>query len=89
MRVLVYSLLTMLIIALFKLRYKVVNVRGVGWELREDRAKQNRIYFDIKKGFLLECCDCGLSHKLKQQEGYLDCIPERPKGYAYRWRLGR
>lgn len=88
MRIVLYTVLTLVIIVLAKCRFKLVNVLGIGYELRKDRAEQNRIYFDMSNGFLLECCDCGLSHKLKQQEDYIDCIPERPRGYVYKWRLG-
>jgi len=82
-----YRLLTSLIILLALARKRVGN--SLGWEIRKDRAEQNRIYFDINIGFLLECCDCSLSHKLKQGEGFIDCIPERPRGYDYSWRCGQ
>ena len=85
-KVWLYILLTTLIIVLSKLRFRFGN--AIGWELRNERELQNRIYFEIKKGFLLECCDCGLSHKLKQHQDYIDCIPERPRRYRYILRFG-
>jgi len=82
-----YRLLTSLIILLGRARFKMGN--SLGWEIRKDRAEQNQIHFDINLGFLLECCDCGLSHKLQQRQGFIDCIPERPRGYDYSWRFGQ
>jgi len=92
MRVLLYTLLTTAIIALSRLRLRVVGRYGCGrWELRKDRDEQNlmpQMWFSKGNGILLECCDCGLSHRLFEDNRGSHAIPERPKGYQYRWRLG-
>ncbi len=89
MRLLMYKLITLLIILLAKLRCRVAN--SVGWELRSDRDEQNlmpQMWFSKARGILLECCDCGLSHRLFESEKGSHAWPERPKGYDYKWRLG-
>lgn len=91
MRVFIYKLLTLLIIVLNLARKKVWWF-GVPWELRKDRDEQNLIagyYFSKGNGILIECCDCGLSHRFYEDERGAHCIPERPKGYDYKWRLGQ
>ena len=60
---------------------------GRSWGLRKDRDKQNLIsgyWVSRGNGILLECCDCGLSHRLYEDERGTHCIPERPRDYQYR-----
>lgn len=89
MRIFIYRLLTLLIIILARARFRVVN--PAHWELRSDRDEHNLIpnmWFSKARGILLECCDCGLSHRLFESERGSHGWPERPKGYNYKWRLG-
>ena len=91
MKLLIYEILTFVIIVLARLRFAVIEKYGV-WELRKDRDEQNLIpneWFSKGNGILLECCDCGLSHRLFESAEGSHGWPERPKGYDYRWRLGR
>ncbi len=62
----------------------------VSW-IRVDRDEMNRIEKDQEylkgAGFALVCCDCGLTHDLRNwDEKDLHCIPHRPGGYKYRLR---
>lgn len=89
MRIFFYKLLTLLIILLAMVRKKVGN--KITWELRKDRDEQNlmpQVWFSKARGILLECCDCGLSHRLFESERGSHAWPERPRGYDYKWRLG-
>lgn len=91
MRICLYKILTLLIILLSRFRFRVVGGRYGSWELRNDRDEQNimpKVWFSKARGILLECCDCGLSHRLFESEKGSHAIPERPKGYNYKWRLG-
>lgn len=91
MRLFAYNALTLLIIVLSKLRLRAVGGRYGSWELRKDRDEQNlmpNMFFSKARGILLECCDCGLSHRLFESERGSHAWPERPRGYDYRWRLG-
>jgi len=89
---LIYEILTWLIIQLGKLRAKYV--RKVYWNSyvgRKDRDKINRLergqVYLKHQGFGLECCDCGLTHLLKNWgEIDLHCIPYRPQNYKYKLR---
>ena len=88
MRLLVYKALTLIIIILNIARKKVCFYYP--WELRKDRDGQNLIHgywFSKGNGILIECCDCGLAHRFFEDERGAHCIPERPKGYDYKWRL--
>ncbi len=90
MRLLAYKLLTAQIIALSRLRFRII--RPEDWEMRKDRDAQNkmrRVWFSKGRGILVECCDCGLTHRFFESEQGSHAIPERPKGYDYHWRLGR
>jgi len=86
----IYEILTYLIRLLGKLRAKYV--RKVFWNSyieRIDRDEINRIQkgqiFLKWQGFGLECCDCGLTHLLKNwAEEDLHCIPYRPRNYKYK-----
>lgn len=92
MRITIYKLLTLLITLLARVRFGVVGGQHGNWELRKERDEQNimpQMWFSKASGILLECCDCGLSHKLFESEKGSHAIPERPKGYDYRWRFGR
>lgn len=92
MRLLLYKFLTLSIILLGRLRFHIAGGRYSSWELRKDRDEQNLIpnmYFSKARGILIECCDCGLSHQFSESEKGAHCIPERPKGYDYKWRLGK
>lgn len=85
---LLYCLLTAMIIALAKVRAKIAG--AIGMELRKDRDEINlmpKIWFSKGYGILLECCDCGLAHRLFESKRGSHAWPERPKGYKYRWRL--
>lgn len=88
---LIYEILTWLIIQLGKLReWYIIHFKN-GFFEREDRDKINRIYrgqIQLKyDGFGLICCDCGLTHKLKNwNDKDLHCIPYRPKNYKYKLR---
>ncbi len=89
MRLFIYKVLTLLIILLSRLRF---HAAGSRWELRKDRDEQNlmpQMWFSKANGILLECCDCGLSHKLFESDRGSHAWPERPIGYDYKWRLGR
>lgn len=90
MRILIYKLLTLVIIILAGFRAKIA--LSVGMELRTERDEQNimpQMWFSKGHGILLECCDCGLSHRLFESERGSHALPERPRGYDYRWRLNR
>lgn len=90
MRLFIYKLLTLLIIILNMTRKKVC-FYDCPWELRKDRDEQNLIpgfWFSKGYGILLECCDCGLTHRLFESDRGSHAWPERPKGYDYKWRLG-
>ena len=92
MRLRLYKLLTTLIIFLGRLRFRAIGGRYIDWELRKDRDEQNlmpQMWFSRANGILLECCDCGLSHRLFESERGSHAWPERPKGYDYKWRLGK
>ena len=92
MRLLSYKLLTLLIILLGRLRFRVAGGRYAAWELRKDRDEENLMpgmWFSKARGILLECCDCGLSHRLFESDRGSHAWPERPKDYDYKWRLGR
>lgn len=91
MRLPLYKFLTSLIIILNIIRKRLCWY-SIPWELRKERDEQNLItgYWVSKgHGILLECCDCSLSHRLFEDERGTHCIPERPKGYDYKWRFGR
>lgn len=83
-----YRFLTMLIICLARLRKSC----GKNWVMRVERDDHNLIPgYSFKAGsksFLIECCDCGLAHQFFEDEKGVHGIPERPKGYDYKWRLG-
>lgn len=84
-----YKILTLLIILISILRRRFAGRR---WELRKDRDERNLIrgyFFSKGNGILIECCDCGLSHRFFEDEKGTHCIPERPVGYDYKMRLGR
>lgn len=84
-----YKLLTALIILLARLRYRLADHR---WEFRKDRDERNLIagYWVSKaRGIIIECCDCGLSHRFFETERGTHCWPERPPGYDYKLRFGR
>lgn len=90
-RLFLYKALTLLIIVLGRLRFHAAGRYGK-WQLRKDRDEQNLIpqmWFSKANGILLECCDCGLSHRLFESDRGSHAWPERPKGYDYKWRLGR
>ena len=90
-RLFLYKVLTLLIILLGRLRFYVSGGRYGSWELRSDRDEQNlmpQMWFSKARGILLECCDCGLSHRLFESNRGSHAWPERPKGYDYKWRLG-
>lgn len=83
-----YKLLTTLIILLAALRRRCVR----DWVLRKERDEQNLIpgyWFSKGNGILIECCDCGLSHRFYEDEKGAHCIPERPRKYVYKLRFGR
>ena len=89
MRLILYQLCTLLILILARFRARIA--RAIGMELRKDRDEQNimpQMWFSKGYGILLECCDCGLSHRLFERERGSHAWPERPRGYRYRWRLG-
>jgi len=91
-RLFLYKLLTLLIIVLSRLRFRAVGGTYGPWELRKYRDEQNlmpQVWFSKANGILLECCDCGLSHRLFESDRGSHAWPERPKGYDYKWRLGR
>lgn len=84
-----YKALTFLIILLGIIRVKAAKGR---WVLRKDRDEQNLIPgHSLQKGYgiLLECCDCGLAHRLYEDDKGIHCIPERPSSYDYSLRIGR
>ena len=88
MRISVYKILTLAILLLAAVRKKVGG--SIGWELRSDRDAQNqmlKVWFSKARGILIECCDCGLSHRFFESEKGSHAIPERPKGYDYKWRV--
>ncbi len=90
LKVLTYRLLTFLVIALSILRERIC--RHAPWELRKDRDERNLIsgsWLSKDSGILLECCDCGLAHRLYEDKSGTHCIPQRPKEYDYKWRIGR
>lgn len=90
MRTVTYKVLTTLIILLNILRKKVMPVPKM--VLRKERDEQNLIqgyWFSKHRGILLECCDCGLSHRLFESEKGAHAWPERPEGYDYKWRFGK
>lgn len=92
MRLFIYKFLTLLIIVLSRLRFYIVGGRYGAWELRSDRDEHNlipQVWFSKANGILLECCDCGLSHRLFESDKGSHGWPERPIGYDYKWRLGR
>lgn len=92
MRSCLYSILTAVIILLGRLRFRIAGGRYGSWELRKDRDEQNlmpQMWFSKGNGILLECCDCGLSHKLFESPRGSHAWPERPKGYGYKWRFNR
>lgn len=92
MKIFAYKFLTLGIILLAHLRFRVVGGRYGSWELRKDRDEQNimpQMWFSRANGILLECCDCGLSHRLFESDRGSHAWPERPIGYDYRWRLRR
>lgn len=92
MRLFLYKVLTLLIILLGRLRFYAIGRAYAPWELRSDRDEQNlmpQMWFSKARGILLECCDCGLSHRLFESDRGSHAWPERPKGYDYKWRLGR
>lgn len=88
----IYEILTWLIIQLGKLRAKYV--RKVYWNsyvVRIDRDEMNKIERGQIQlgygGFALECCDCGLTHTLKNWgKKDLHCVPHRPIRYKYKLR---
>lgn len=91
MRLLVYKFLTLVIIILNIIRKRLCWY-SLKWGLRKERDEQNLIpgYWVSKdNGILLECCDCGLSHRLFEDERGTHCIPERPLDYDYKWRFGQ
>jgi len=91
-RLILYKLLTLFIIFLSCLRFRVIGGRYSPWELRSDRDEQNlmpQMWFSKARGILLECCDCGLSHRLFESDRGSHAWPERPKGYDYKWRMGK
>lgn len=82
-----YKLLTTIIILLAKLRKRCVH----DWVLRKERDEHNLIpnySFSKGRGLIIECCDCGLGHQFYEDEKGIHCIPERPRDYDYKWRLG-
>ena len=88
MRITAYKLLTLAILLLAAVRKKVGG--SIGWEMRSDRDVQNqmvKVWFSVARGILIECCDCGLSHRFFESEKGSHAIPERPKGYDYKWRV--
>ena len=90
-RLFLYTVLTLLIILLSRLRFYAAGGRYGKWELRSDRDEQNlmpQMWFSKTRGILLECCDCGLSHRLFESDRGSHVWPERPRGYDYKWRLG-
>lgn len=92
----IYKLLTFLIIILGRLRERVAGnkmhliknsplmAEDMAFEQLEDR------------GFLIICCDCGLSHRIfrhrhlspypERQKDVLKAWPLRAMGYDYSWR---
>ena len=91
MKLFMYKILTLLIILLGRLRFKAAGGRYELLELRKDRDEKNlmpQMWFSKGSGILLECCDCGLSHRLFESERGSHAWPERPRGYDYSWRLG-
>lgn len=88
----IYEILTWFIIQLGKLRQRYV--KKFYWNSyigRIDRDEINRIWRGQIQlqygGFGLECCDCGLTHLLKNcGDEDLHCIPYRPKNYKYKFR---
>lgn len=90
MMMLIYKLLTLAIIKIARLRYRVGN--SIGWELRKDRDEHNLMkdhWVSKGRGIILECCDCGLAHHLFEDEKGTHGLPERPKGYDYKMRAGQ
>lgn len=87
MKLFLYCVLTGLIMTLASLRQKIAF--SIGMELRKDRDEHNlmpQMWFSKARGILLECCDCGLSHRLYESERGSHALPLRPRGYDYRWR---
>ena len=83
-----YKLLTVLIILLAILRKRC----GRDWVLRKERDDHNLIsgyWISKDRGILIECCDCGLAHQFFEDKGGTHAIPERPRRYDYKLRLGR
>ena len=92
MRLIFYKLLTLFIIFLGRLRFRVISGRSGSWEIRSGQDKQNlmpQVWFSKARGILLECCDCGLAHRLFESDLGSHAWPERPRGYDYKGRLGR
>lgn len=90
MKLLCYNILTLVITLLAQVRGKVA--LSIGVELRKDRDEQNimpQVWFSKGYGILLGCCDCGLSHRLYESEEGSHAVPERPRGYNYKWRLAK
>ena len=90
MKMSAYKFLTLAILLLAVVRRKVGS--SIGYELRSDRDEQNimpQMWFSKARGILLKCCDCGLSHRLFESDRGSHAWPERPKGYDYKWRLGK
>lgn len=86
-RLLLYKALTLAIMLFSEWRYRLIG--HYMWELRKDRDEQNfmaNMWFSKGSGILLECCDCGLSHRLFESDKGSHGWPERPIGYDYRWR---
>ena len=91
---LIYEFLTWLIIRLGRSRHWYLKkfYWKTGFYLRTDRDEMNKLEGGqglLKgAGFALECCDCGLTHFIKNWEDSEDlhCIPHRPKNYKYKLR---
>ncbi len=82
----VYNVLTQIIVRLGKLRQRCVKDIC----LRIDRDEINKLpraqILLRETGFELECCDCGLAHKLRNWDGCSDlhCTPFRPAHFVYK-----
>ena len=90
MKLFLYRLLTVGVMVFANFRHKIA--LSIGMELRKDRDEQNlmpQMWFSKGNGIMLECCDCGLSHRLFESERGSHAWPERPRGYDYRWRPER
>lgn len=84
-----YKILTTLIILISKLRKRCVPLGDM--VLRKERDEHNLMagYWISKgRGILIECCDCGLSHRFFEDSKGTHALPERPKGYNYKLRFG-